>query len=314
MQPINREVARQAAYWLMLMHSGECDGRRQQDCARWRAADPEHERAWQRAAQVQEKLGILPVDMAMGTLNRERRQALKRMLVLALLLPAGYLSQQLVSRQQLLADVRTGAGERRDMQLADGSRLFLNSGSAVDVLFSASERLIRLRRGEILIDSGKDAGQATYRPLRVATGQGVLQALGTRFAVRSFEEQALTRLSVFDGAVRIQPLHGPAVTLTAGQQASFSSGQTGPQSAASESDASWTRGQLIADDMPLGEFIAELARHRNGWLRCAPEVASLRISGTFQLASADAILAALPATLPVAVDVRTRYWVTVRSR
>jgi len=44
---------------------------------------------------------------------------------------------------------------------------------------------------------------------------------------------------------------------------------------------------LYADDMELGAFIAELARYRPGVLRCAPEVAGLRISGAFQLADTD---------------------------
>ena len=66
--------------------------------------------------------------------------------------------------------------------------------------------------------------------------------------------------------------------------------------------------------MPLAEFLGELGRYRHGWLRCRPEVARLLISGAFQLDNSERILAALPATLPVQVEYRTRYWVTVGAR
>jgi transmembrane sensor len=88
-------------------------------------------------------------------------------------------------------------------------------------------------------------------------------------------------------------------------------GSAGP---AREQDSQWTQGQLIVEEMPLAEFLAELGRYRKGWLRCQPEVARLLISGAFQLDRTEQILAALPATLPVQVEYRTRYWVTVSAR
>jgi transmembrane sensor len=43
-------------------------------------------------------------------------------------------------------------------------------------------------------------------------------------------------------------------------------------------------------------------------------VAGLRISGAFQLQDTDAVLAALPSTLPVQVRYRSAYWVTIVPR
>ena len=86
--PISRDVARQAAHWLVLMHEQPLSAAQQLACTRWRAADPEHERAWQRVQHVQQQLGGLPPSIAIGTLNRERRQALKALLVLAAIAPS----------------------------------------------------------------------------------------------------------------------------------------------------------------------------------------------------------------------------------
>ncbi|WP_109511252.1 FecR domain-containing protein [Pseudomonas ovata] len=309
--PISRDVARQAAHWLMLMHDGPLSASQQQACDRWRCAEPEHERAWQRVQRVQQQLGLLPPPMAMGTLNRQRRQALKTLLVLAAVLPAGYLGYRSAPWREWTADYRTAVGERRQIELADGSLLDLNTDTAVDVHFSAQQRLIRLLRGELLIKSGADRDSPVHRPLSVESRDGRMQALGTRFSVRQREAQ--TQLAVFEGQVRASPKQGVPRVVSAGEQVRFNATGIGPTQTAIEQDTLWSKGRLIADDMPLEDFIRELGRYRPGLLRCDPSIRGLHISGGFQLDNTDAILAALPTTLPVQVLARTRYWVTVKS-
>ncbi|MEN1832593.1 FecR domain-containing protein [Pseudomonas lijiangensis] len=302
--PISRDVARQAAHWLVLMHEQSLSPAQQQACARWRAADPEHERAWQRVQHVQQQLGGLPPSIAMGTLNRERRQVLKTLLVLAAIAPAGYLGYRFGSEQGWMADYRTRTGERQQLTLADGSVVDLNTDSAIDVRFDAGQRLIRLVRGEILIRTGVDV-----RPLRVASAQGLMEPLGTRFSVRQLS--GTTQLAVLQGRVRATPEQAASQVVEAGEQLSFSADAFGPLRPASELATRWTQGELVAENMPLGDFLQELTRYRPGRLHCDESASALRISGGFQLDNSDAILAALPTTLPVTVSYRTRYWVTV---
>ncbi|MFJ4144021.1 FecR domain-containing protein [Pseudomonas sp. NPDC089734] len=304
--PISREVARQAAHWLVLMHDQPVSAAQQQACARWRNSDPEHERAWQRVQHVQQQLGGLPPSMAMGTLNRERRQAMKRMLALAAVLPAGYLSYRFGAGQGWMADYRTSVGERRQLTLADGSVVDLNTDSAIDVRFDANQRFIRLVRGEILINTGTDAAR---RPLRVASEQGVMEPLGTRFSVRQLD--GITQLAVLQGRVQATPAHAAPQVIEAGEQRYFSADAFGPLRPANELATRWTQGQLVAENLPLRDFLQELGRYRPGRLHCDESASALRISGGFQLDNSDAILAALPTTLPVTVSYRTRYWVTV---
>lgn len=305
---ISPEVARQAAHWHMLMLDAQVSAAQREACTRWRAAAAEHERAWQKALRVQAQLGLLPQQLAMGTLNRERRQVVKQLLVLAIIAPLGYAGYRQLMPVEAYA---TAVGKHRQVRLADGTLLDLNTDTAVELDFDQAQRLIRLRRGEILVDSGPDTHSTHHRPLRVASQQGVMEALGTRFLVR--QREGSTQLSVLQGTVMMTPAHGPRQTLEAGQQATFDGSRPGAVSAAREQDSQWTRGQLLVDEMPLGEFLAELGRYRPGWLRCQADAANLQISGAFQLDDTDAILAALPATLPVQVDYRTRYWVTVSA-
>ncbi|ENB9664145.1 MULTISPECIES: FecR domain-containing protein [Pseudomonas] len=306
---ITAQVARQAANWHMLMLEDAVSPAQRAACNRWRSAAPEHERAWQKALRVQAQLGLLPPQLAMGTLNRERRQVMKQLLALAIVAPLGYVGYRQLAPQNAYA---TDVGQHKQLTLADGTLLDLNTDTAVDVNFDAHQRLISLRRGEILIDSGRDSSSPQHRPLRVASEQGLLEALGTRFLVR--QREGATQLTVFQGAVLVTPSHGPRQTLDAGQQVTFDAAGQGAVTPAREQDSQWIRGQLLVDEMPLREFLGELGRYRPGWLRCQSDVAQLLISGAFQLENTDAILAALPATLPVQVDYRTRYWVTVNKR
>lgn len=309
---VSREVARQAAHWLMLMHDERPSPAQQQACARWRAADPAHERAWQRADRVRQQLGLLPPKVAMGTLNRQRRQALKHLLILAALVPASYAGYRATPWRDWQADHVTGVGERQKLKLEDGSLVDLNTDTAINVRFDAQQRLIQVLRGEILVDSGADPGQPVHRPLRVETAQGRMQALGTRFSVRQLDDS--TRLAVLQGKVRVEPRHTAPLVINAGEQVNFGAASIGPARPALEQDTRWTSGQLVADDLALEDFLRELNRYRPGLLRCEADVRGLRISGGFQLDNTDAILAALPQTLPVQVDYRTRYWVTVRKK
>ena len=54
----------------------------------------------------------------------------------------------------------------------------------------------------------------------------------------------------------------------------------------------WTRGELVANAVPLADFTAELARYRRGLLTCAPGVADLPLVGVFPLADTDRALRA----------------------
>lgn len=309
MPRISPEVARQAANLYMLMLGEDVSPAQRDICARWRAAAPEHERAWQKAQRVQAQLGLLPPQLAMGTLNRERRQVMKKLLVLAIVAPVGYVGYRQFVPAESYATV---VGERQRIELADGTALDLNTDTAVDVKFDLHQRLISLRRGEILIDSGPDSHSPHHRALRVASAEGVMEALGTRFLVR--QREGTTQLSVFQGAVRVMPTYGIPQTIEAGQQMTFDAQRLSRIGLAREQDSQWRRGQLVVDEMPLSEFLSELGRYRPGWLRCQADVAQLLISGAFQLENTDAILAALPATLPVQVQSLTRYWVTVSAR
>ena len=97
----------------------------------------------------------------------------------------------------------------------DGTLVDLDTGTAISVDFSETERLVTLRAGAIAIETGADP---RHRPFRVATAQGLLRALGTRFTAR--QEDGFTAVSVQQGAVEVSPAEAPhaQVVLRAGER------------------------------------------------------------------------------------------------
>ena len=314
---IGEDVQQQAAEWLTVLMSDEAGEAEYAAWQRWRGADPEHERAWQHIDAVSRRFNGLHRSAAAQALAGAQQQAVngKRRQLLAWLGVAaggGMLAAQTGAWdgvRALRADYRTATGERREVVLDDGSVLSLNTGSAVNVRFDASRRLIELLAGEILVSSGHGAGSAA--PLVVATREGLVRALGTRFVVR--QEDGVSTVEVFESAVEIRPRDsaGAPLLLAAGRGVAFSRhAPDAPHTIDAYADA-WSRGQLIVDDVTLGDFLADLARYRPGVIDCAPAVAQLRLSGVFPLADTQRILNMLPNSLPVQVRSRTRYWVTV---
>lgn len=326
--PLQARVLDEAAEWLMRLHdSGATDADRAA-CERWRQADPQHALAWERAERLLGKLGGLPAALAMPALDRprshraQRRATVARLAALLAVAPAGWLAWQAwyaADQRGWGADLRTATGERRTEHLADGSRLLLDTASAVDIRFDGALRLLTLRQGAISIETAADTA-TPHRPFVVDTAHGRLRALGTRFTVRQEGGRAdggPVRLTVTEGAVEVT-LRGaasPALVVQAGQQTVLRAGEvTSPQPLQPEATA-WTHGMLMADAMPLAAFCAELSRYRPGLLQCAPEVRALRVSGSFPLGDTDRTLTMLASTYPVDVQTRMRgYWITVVAR
>lgn len=314
------QIRRRAVEWLVELQSDGATDATRQGLQHWRGEHPDHERAWQRIEAVNGRLKGLasPLGSAVAHAalasprSMKRREAIKTLAVLLFAGGTTWLLEDNTPWREFLADERTGVGERRTVTLTDGTRVALNTDSAINVRFTGSERRLRLVSGEILITTGKDeAGPPS--PFLVETAQGELQPIGTRFTVRQLPDAS--RVHVFEGAVAVRPRDGsaPARTLQAGEQARFTRTAVGNPTPVSDGDTAWTDGMLVASGMRLADFLAELNRHRPGRLGCDASVADLRVSGTYPLDDTDRILDTLRTTLPVEIHFLTRYWVTVRS-
>lgn len=314
--PLPPEVLEEAAEWLMRLSENDLSDSERAEWEHWKVSSPERDRAWARAQLLQSKLGGLPPSLAMSALDRpsnpERRAALGKLALLLAVMPVGWGSWKLAQSQQWTADYRTAIGERREWTLADGSRITLNTNTAVDVLFDSQQRLIRLREGEILVQTATD-NSPLARPFLVSTAQGHMQALGTRFIVRQLSP--FTHLAVLEGAVKVvlaENRQAESLIVNAGQRMAFTAQAFGAVNPTDRNASAWTQGMLMADKMRLADFVAELTRYRHGFVRFDPAIADLRISGAFPIGDSQRTLNMLVQTYPVTATAHLRgYWVTL---
>jgi transmembrane sensor len=315
--PVAPRALEQAADWLVRLQDGATDADRAA-CEHWRLSDPQHALAWERAERLLVKFGGLPPELAMPALARPdrpsktRRAAVVRIAALLAAIPAAWAGWRYYQAQPWSADIRTSVGQRRTVTLADATAVTLNTASAIDVRFTASERRILLRAGEILVRSG---AHDPARALVVATAQGALRPLGTVFNVRQHADA--TALTVLEGAVEVSPAHAaqPALVVPSGSQARFTAHAVGPAKNADPAPTAWTRGMLLADHLPLQTLADELARYRHGMVRVDPGVANLRVSGAFPVADTERTLDMIVATYPVdACERLNGLWITLAAR
>jgi len=314
-QPIALDIAMQAAQWLTTLMDGDATAAQRQAWRTWRAAHPDHDRAWRHIEQVSGNFQELDARASRQALARQptaRRQGLRALIWLAAFGATGWFASRSDTAHTLLADVSTGA-TRRHITLADGTALHLNVHTAVNLRYTASGRLLQLVRGEIHVATAQEH-RTPYRPFVVETTHGRALALGTRYVVRKDDDR--TMVAVEQGRVRLTPRDGggAAVIVGAGQGAGMTNNQVLPVRASGPEAWAWRQGLLLADAMRLRDFIHELSRYRSGVIACDDAVGDLRISGVYPLADTDAVLRALPEALPVRVQYRTPYWVQLQAK
>lgn len=312
--PVSKRVLDEAIEWQLRLDSGEAGETDRAAFARWAEADPEHSRAWRQIGAIDAHLRPVqagPARSALLQAPRPRRRGAAASL-LALVLVAGLALSALdrhLPLPALIADYGTGTGERRRVDLPDRSVVHLNTRTAIDLAFDAERRALRLRTGEILVETAHD-DPAETRPFVVLTEHGALRALGTRFVVRKLAEGTL--VTVIRSAVATRPAERTDEQMvSAGEQAIVRpDGVNPPRLAAVEADA-WKDGMLVVDDVPLAEVMAELARYRPGRLVVDARVAALRVTGTFALDDTDLAVDALAKGLALRVARRSDWWVTL---
>ncbi|WP_431702341.1 FecR domain-containing protein [Pseudomonas sp. BR20] len=305
----------QAIQWMIKLRFNVADDASTAAFERWLHTSAEHQQVWQRVATMNDEFSHLPAQVGRHALHGARRRISRREGLKLLGLVAGmagltWFGRDYTPLPALMADYRTATGERRWVALNDGSRLQLNSASAFDTTFNQERRLVQLRQGEILVNTGADT-----RPFWVQTRDGYLRALGTRFLVR--EDAQGTMLAVQQGTVAVfadNHAAGARQVINPGEQVLFDRSGIRSLVANGLDPWAWSDGVISARNMRLDAFLAELGRYRNGLLRCSEAVAGLRVSGTYQLDDTDQVLGLVAQSLKLDVTYRSRYWVTVTPR
>lgn len=309
--PADREqVEEEAVQWLIKLASGEATAEDRAAADQWRGQSLSHEQAFRKAERLWQ--GLAPIQDRLTGLERALRYTVPAPQTsaahtwtwrwsMAVAASLAALTLALLFRADLtvglLADHRTGTGERIAVTLPDGSQAHLNTNSALALRYSAAERRIDLLAGEVDFAVMPDAG----RPFIVQAAGGETRAVGTEFIVR--EALDAVSVTVLEGTVTTSyPMREQAqnATVQAAQQVRYGRdlGIGSVEPADLSRATAWRRGKLIFERTPLAQAVEELNRHRQGRvLLLNARLAQHRVSGVFDLHRLDEAVTAIERTL-----------------
>jgi transmembrane sensor len=314
-------VTEAAIEWLVVMRSGTTTATEQQAFERWLRDNTAHRQAWQQLTGPVQSLFTQAhalnqrhpgqAEVINGTLlDSSRRQAQRRRVLRGALAVGGLsagaalLADRCWPLQDMLAELRTGTGQRREFALADGSTLLLNARSAANLLHIPGLRGVTLQAGEAIAQvTAGDTSFAMCGPHgQIRVGAGVqarmLMRLDTTRSLAVALEQPL-QLSTPQGAQQV---------LSPGEAAWFGPHGIDVAPHIASTAATWQRGQLEVHDRPLGEVVAALRTYRRGFIHITDTAAALQVYGSYSLDDTDHALAAIAQTLPVAVHRQAGGW------
>ena len=194
----------------------------------------------------------------------------------------------------------TAVGERRVLNLADGSHMTLDSDSRASVTWHLRSRHVQLESGQALFDVSK----TRIRPFRVDAGTTQINVLGTLFSVSHLTDAV--RVTLVRGAVSVGTTAdaGHTVQLVPGQQVDVRQNQLQPPLAVdTEAAIAWKDNRLIFYRTPLAEALGQIQRYRKPSIVLDdPSLASLPISGVFDNRNVEVLLNLLPSILPLSLN------------
>lgn len=295
--PDSERLFADATTWYYRLHAEDVTEAERLACAAWQAQAPGHAQAW---AEVIALLGALQAPARhLREQHRQqwrpRRAWPRRLGAVAAALLLAVLAGQTPWLDRWRADYATGTGQSRTVLLADGSRIQLNTDSAVQVELAPAERRVRLLRGEAWFEVSRDPG----RPFVVRAGDGWVKVVGTQFSVA--REASQTRVQLAQGKVQVQAGSGPGVFLQPGQAVEYAAAGAGAVHPFEPARAfAWRQRQLVFSQQPLGEVVAELNRYWPGQtLVLGDALRQRKVSGVFEIDKPEAVLKALAHTLGV---------------
>jgi transmembrane sensor len=241
--------------------------------------------AWMRA----DRLAVLksPLPQAAPRAARLTRPVVLAAIAAALtvmLAGGGYLTWRLQAEKTFA----TGIGATQQVQLADGTRMELNTNTRVRTDVTAVRRAVTLDSGEAYFDVVHDA----KHPFTVYAGNRRITDLGTKFSV--FRDGDDVRVLVREGRVRVDMLDKAAVSTPVVAQAGHAVITKGGETlllAKPDHDIanalSWRSGMLVFSQQTLAEAAEQFNRYNAKQIFVEGDARKIRIGGSFKADNVD---------------------------
>ena len=314
LNPIDLEAVR----WVQLMDSGALSPEDQRQLDAWLAVSSRHQGALIRARAASLHLdrlaafarGGAAVEFSPAGRGADGRRTRRRWMILAAAaslvgvvgLGAGLYREQIQEAWGGI-DYVSNRGELKEVTLADGSVLTLNTQSEVRVYYTHERRDIHLIRGEALFNVAHES----TRPFAVRVGEWTATALGTSFTIHQAAAEA-TNITVTEGVVELRHADasyvGPPPQLTHNQEALLHGDGSMELLPASDSDITkqlaWRRHMVVFTGEPLRQALMEMNRYSPRPIVVEdPELGARQIVGVFSTLDTQTFVSGMEATLGV---------------
>ena len=155
--------------------------------------------------------------------------------------------------------IETPIGGKYQVNLPDGSKVWLNSSSSLrfSALFNGDTREVELS-GEAYFDVSKNKS----KPFRVITKDQIVEVLGTQFNINSYSDEGPIKTTLIEGSVKII-YKDKVVLLSPGQQFQPKELVSAVLEADTEEVVAWKEGYFVFKNEDIKSIMRKLSRWYN---------------------------------------------------
>ncbi|MBD3585222.1 hypothetical protein HHX48_05700 [Salinimonas sp. HHU 13199] len=319
------EIYEQASLWISRIDRGLSEDEKKA-LTQWLNASQGHRRilfelagTWDDMSVLSELQSLNPAMSARPTksvrrhLYRSRHAIAASFVVLGLCLTlfgiTPWLTNDATRPAHAVQRVATAIGEQRDIKLADGTLVQLNTNSIIQADFSGNVRRVTLKQGEAHFTVAHDH----YRPFIVQAANNTVTAIGTAFNMQLTDEDGF-ELVVTEGKVLVRDLlsteqasdatalinpdiqHDKKL-LVSGEKATVKgdiSARLKLKPDVMQQDLAWQQGMIVFTGEPLDVALKEIGRYTPVTFKITDEsLLDKRVAGYFKVGDISGLLAAL---------------------
>jgi ferric-dicitrate binding protein FerR (iron transport regulator) len=175
----------------------------------------------------------------------------------------------------------TPKGGQYQLELADGTKVWLNAASSIR--YPTSFEGAAMREVEVSGEAYFEIARKSGQPFRVQVGSMQVDVLGTRFNIEAYADQPTIKTTLLEGGVRVTQGHDSQV-LNPGEQSQLS--QNGElklvRDANVEGAVAWKNGYFSFDQADLRTVMLKIARWYNVNVVYQGDIVPQRFGGEIQ--------------------------------
>lgn len=150
--------------------------------------------------------------------------------------------------------IETPVGGQYELQLPDGTRVWLNAASSLK--YPASFSSLKQRSVELTGEAYFEVAKDKTKPFLVKSKGQEVEVLGTHFDVNAYPDEQSIRTTLIEGSVK---LNGQ-LTLKPGQQSVLNDGKFNVKEVNANDAADWKNGEFVFNNEPLTSILKKAAR------------------------------------------------------